>query len=51
MWGEDHIPGFVKALNPCPLFWDFAGENQEERLLNILEEQILSEGTCCVQIY
>lgn len=51
-FGGDHIPGFVKAFHPFPLFWDFAGgsdnnNNEEERTqmaLNMLEEQILNEG-------
>jgi len=43
----ESIPGFVKAFNPYPLFWDFAGDSEEERTqmaLNMLEEQILNEG-------
>jgi adenosylmethionine-8-amino-7-oxononanoate aminotransferase len=46
-YGGDRVPGFVKAFNPYPLFWDFAGDNEEERTqmaLNMLEEQILNEG-------
>lgn len=46
--GGERIPGFVKAFNPYPLFWDFAGDNEEERTqmaLNMLEEQILNEGS------
>ena len=46
-YGGDHVPGFVKAFHPYPLFWDLAGENEEERTqmaLNMLEEQILNEG-------
>ena len=44
----ERIPGFVKAFNPYPLFWDFAGDNEAERTqmaLNMLEEQILNEGS------
>ena len=43
----DRVPGFIKAFNPYPLFWDFAGDNEAERTqmtLNMLEEQILNEG-------
>lgn len=46
-FGGDNVPGFVKAFHPFPLFWDLAGENEEERTkmaLNMLEEQILNEG-------
>jgi len=46
-FGGDHVPGFVKASHPYPLFWDLAGDNEEERTqmaLNMLEEQILNEG-------
>ena len=46
-FGGDHIPGFVKAMNPYPLFFDLAGETEEERTqmaLNMLEEQVLNEG-------
>jgi adenosylmethionine-8-amino-7-oxononanoate aminotransferase len=46
-YGGDHVPGFVKAFHPFPLFWDLAGESEEERTqmaLNMLEEQILNEG-------
>jgi taurine---2-oxoglutarate transaminase len=46
-YGGDHVPGFVKAFHPFPLFWDLAGANEEERTqmaLNMLEEQILNEG-------
>ena len=46
-FGGDTIPGFVKAFNPNPLFFDLAGETEEERTqmaLNMLEEQILNEG-------
>lgn len=41
------MPGFVKAFNPSPLFWDYAGATEEERTqmaLNMLEELILAEG-------
>jgi taurine--2-oxoglutarate transaminase len=37
----------VKAFPPYPLFFDLAGDNEEERTqmaLNMLEEQILNEG-------
>ena len=46
-YGGDHVPGFVKAFHPYPLFWDLAGETEAERTqmaLNMLEEQILNEG-------
>lgn len=46
-FGGDHVPGFVKASNPYPLFWDLKGETEEERTemaLNMLEEQVLNEG-------
>lgn len=46
-YGGDHVPGFVKAFHPFPLFWDLAGDSEEERTqmaLNMLEEQILNEG-------
>jgi taurine--2-oxoglutarate transaminase len=46
-FGGDHVPGFVKAFHPFPLFWDLAGATEEERTqhaLNMLEEQILNEG-------
>jgi len=46
-FGGDHIPGFIKSFNPYPLFWDYAGDTEEERTqmaLNMLEEQILGEG-------
>lgn len=46
-FGGDHIPGFIKSFNPYPLFWDYAGDTEEERTqmaLNMLEEQILAEG-------
>jgi adenosylmethionine-8-amino-7-oxononanoate aminotransferase len=46
-YGGDHVPGFVKSFHPFPLFWDLAGDTEEERTqmaLNMLEEQILNEG-------
>jgi taurine--2-oxoglutarate transaminase len=46
-YGGDTVPGFIKAFNPYPLFFDLAGETEEERTqmaLNMLEEQILNEG-------
>lgn len=46
-YGGDHVPGFVKAFHPNPLFWDLAGATEAERTqmaLNMLEEQILNEG-------
>ena len=46
-FGGDSVPGFVKAFNPFPLFWDLAGDTQQEKTqmaLNMLEEQILNEG-------
>lgn len=46
-WYGDSVPGFVKAFNPYPLFFDLAGDTEEERTqmaLNMLEEQIMNEG-------
>jgi taurine---2-oxoglutarate transaminase len=46
-FGGDTVPGFVKSFAPFPLFWDYAGDSEEERTqmaLNMLEEQILNEG-------
>jgi adenosylmethionine-8-amino-7-oxononanoate aminotransferase len=46
-YGGDRVPGFVKAFNPYPLFFDFGGDTEEERTqmaLNMLEEQVLNEG-------
>jgi len=48
-YGSDDIPGFVKAFNPFPLFFNHGGNGatEEERVqsaLNMLEEQILNEG-------
>jgi taurine--2-oxoglutarate transaminase len=46
-YGSDEVPGFVKAFNPFPLFFDHAGENEAEQVdsaLRMLEEQILNEG-------
>lgn len=46
-YGGDHVPGFVKAFHPFPLYWDLAGATEQERTqmaLNMLEEQILNEG-------
>jgi len=46
-FGGDLVPGFVKAPNPFPLFWDLKGDTEEERTqmaLNMLEEQVLNEG-------
>lgn len=46
-YGSDNNPGFVKAFNPFPLFFNHEGGNQEEKVqsaLNMLEEQILNEG-------
>ena len=46
-FGNDTVPGFIKAFNPFPLFWDVAGDTQDEKTqmaLNMLEEQILNEG-------
>ena len=45
--GKDMLPGFVKAHNPWPFFFDYAGETETERTnmaLAMLEEQILNEG-------
>jgi taurine---2-oxoglutarate transaminase len=52
-WNNDTIPGFVKAFPPYPLFWDYAGGNEEERTqmaLNMLEELILNEGPSSVAL-
>lgn len=48
-YGSDSNPGFVKAFNPFPLFFNHGGNNatEQERVqsaLNMLEEQILNEG-------
>lgn len=46
-YGGDQVPNMVKAFNPFPLFFDHAGNNEEEQVqqaLNMLEEQILNEG-------
>mmetsp|Transcript_9352 Transcript_9352/g.14073 ORF Transcript_9352/g.14073 Transcript_9352/m.14073 type:complete len:495 (-) Transcript_9352:95-1579(-) len=46
-FGGDTVPGFVKAFNPTPIFWDVAGNTEGEKCqmaLNMLEEQILNEG-------
>jgi adenosylmethionine-8-amino-7-oxononanoate aminotransferase len=48
-YGSDNNPGFVKAFNPFPLFFNHGGNSatEEERVqsaLNMLEEQILNEG-------
>lgn len=46
-YGGDKAPGFVKAFNPYPLFFDIAGDTEKARTqtaLNMLEEQILNEG-------
>lgn len=48
-YGSDNVPGFVKAFNPFPLFFNHGGKDatEEERVeaaLNMLEEQILNEG-------
>lgn len=48
-YGSNQVPGFVKAFNPFPLFFNHGGEgaSQEEQVqaaLNMLEEQILNEG-------
>jgi len=48
-YGSDMNPGFVKAFNPFPLFFDHGGRGatEEERVesaLAMLEEQILNEG-------
>jgi 4-aminobutyrate aminotransferase-like enzyme len=46
-YGGDHVPGFVKATHPFPLFFGLAGDTDEERTqmaLNMLEEQVLNEG-------
>lgn len=46
-YGGEQVPNMVKAFNPFPIFFDHAGDNEEERVqqaLNMLEEQILNEG-------
>lgn len=48
-YGGDNVPGFVKAFNPFPLFFNHGGKlaSEEERVqsaLAMLEEQILNEG-------
>merc|ERR1719223_113361 len=48
-YGSDEVPGFVKAFNPFPLFFNHGGPNATEEesvqaALNMLEEQILNEG-------
>lgn len=48
-YGSNHVPGFIKAFNPFPLFFNHGGEGacQEEQVqaaLTMLEEQILNEG-------
>jgi 4-aminobutyrate aminotransferase-like enzyme len=48
-YGSDNVPGFVKAFNPFPLFFNHGGAmaSEEERVqsaLAMLEEQILNEG-------
>jgi 4-aminobutyrate aminotransferase-like enzyme len=48
-YAGDQLPGFVKAFNPFPLFFNHGGKGapEPERVqaaLNMLEEQILNEG-------
>lgn len=48
-YGSDNVPGFVKAFNPFPLFFNHGGNGATEKqnveaALNMLEEQILNEG-------
>jgi len=46
-YGGDTVPGFIKAFNPYPLFFELAGDTEVERCemaLNMLEEQVLNEG-------
>lgn len=48
-YGSDDVPGFVKAFNPFPLFFEHGGKGategeRVESALNMLEEQILNEG-------
>ena len=46
-YGSDNNPGFVKAFNPFPLFFNHSGDTTEEKVqsaLAMLEEQILNEG-------
>jgi len=55
-WYTQPPPGFVKAHNPTPYFFEFAGQTEEERTnmsLLMLEEQILYEGpdhVACIMI-
>jgi len=46
-WYVEPPPGFVKAHNPNPYFFEFGGATEEEKTemsLKMLEEQILYEG-------
>jgi len=46
-FGGDTVPGFIKAFNPYPMYFDLAGATEEEQAqaaLIMLEEQILYEG-------
>eukprot|EP00977_Amphora_coffeiformis_P010001 scaffold2347_cov173-Amphora_coffeaeformis.AAC.2 len=46
-FGRDSVPGFIKAHNPFPLFFEYAGATQAEQTqmaLTMLEEQVLGEG-------
>jgi len=46
-FAADEVPGFVKAFNPFPLFFNHAGDTEQENVesaLRMLEEQILNEG-------
>jgi taurine---2-oxoglutarate transaminase len=48
-YGSDAVPGFVKAFNPFPLFFQHGGvqateQERVESALLMLEEQILNEG-------
>jgi len=48
-YGSDQNPGFIKAFNPFPLFFNHGGNGATEEesvraALNMLEEQILNEG-------
>lgn len=46
-WSSTESPDMVKAFNPFPLFFQHAGNTEEEQVqqaLNMLEEQVLNEG-------
>jgi adenosylmethionine-8-amino-7-oxononanoate aminotransferase len=46
-YGGDTVPGFIKAFNPYPMYFDLGGVTEEEKCkitLTMLEEQVLNEG-------